>query len=267
MSPDQSRRRLTLVVAAAALAIAAAASPAMASQSARVCPTAAVSHPFAPWGDVADYQLAPHGDVEDVAASWSLTGGARAVDGNETFSVTRPSDHTSMRMPAASTATTGTMCIAARHSSFRFFAKRQGGTASSRLLVEVVIDAGSGHERVLTAGQGLGLRRMGAVDLAADRRQHARSGGRLRRRLLPLQAAGHRRLVGRRPVRRSDPHALRGGAGGGRRGRAEQQRPLFRARPSQNSAKSEAYPQPARRRPVSCPPWPRTRRSSSGSSL
>jgi hypothetical protein len=153
MSPVQSRRRLTLVVAAAAVATAAAASPAMASQSARVCPTAAVSHPFAPWGDVADYELAPHGDVEDVAASWSLTGGARAVDGNETFTVTRPSDHVSMRMPVASTATTGRMCIAARHTSFRFFAKRQGGTASSRLLVEVVIDPGSGHERVLTAGQ------------------------------------------------------------------------------------------------------------------
>lgn len=67
MSSVQSRRRLTLVVAAAAVATAAAASPAMASQSARVCPTAAVSHPFAPWGDVADYELAPHGDVEDVA--------------------------------------------------------------------------------------------------------------------------------------------------------------------------------------------------------
>jgi hypothetical protein len=112
-----------------------------------------LSHPFAPWGDVAEYELAPHGDVEDAAASWSLAGGARSVDGNETFKVTRPSDHVSMSMPAASSATTGRMCIGAAYTTFRFFAKRDGGTASSRLLVEVVIDAGSVSERVLTAGQ------------------------------------------------------------------------------------------------------------------
>jgi hypothetical protein len=153
MSPVSSYRRLTLTLAIAAVAIAAVASPAVASQSAQVCPTALLSHPFAPWGDVAGYQLAPHGDVEDAAASWSLTGGARAVEGNETFKVTRPTDHRSMSMPPASKATSGRMCIGPQHTSFRFFAKRQGATASSRLLVEVVVDAGTARERVLTAGQ------------------------------------------------------------------------------------------------------------------
>lgn len=151
MSHVSSRRRFTLVVAAAIAALAASAAPAMANASA--CPAAATSNPFAQWDDNADYQLAPGGDVEDAAASWSLTGGARAVEGNETYMVSGTGDHLSLRLPGTASATTARMCVGIEHPSFRFFAKRHGGSAAGSLLVDVVYHDASGREVSLPAGQ------------------------------------------------------------------------------------------------------------------
>lgn len=151
MSHVSSRRRLVLVAAAAIGALAATAGPAMAGDRA-ACPTAALSNPFAPWGDVADYQLAPGGDVEGDTTDWSLSGGATAVEGNETFMVSSAADHMSMRLPSSSSAMTARMCIGAEHPSFRFFAKRSAGAPSSRLLVEVVFDDANGRTRSLPVG-------------------------------------------------------------------------------------------------------------------
>jgi hypothetical protein len=152
MSPASSCRRLATVVAAAVAAIAVTAGPALASGPAAGCPAAPVSNPFAPWGDGADYQLAPGGDVEDAGTSWTTTGGAGAAEGNETFMAGDPSDHLSMRVPAAGSAMTDRMCLGAEYPSFRFFVKRSGGSALSHLLVEVVVDDASGNGRALPVG-------------------------------------------------------------------------------------------------------------------
>lgn len=151
--PVSSCRRLTLAVAATVAAVVATAGPAMASGTAAGCPAAVTSNPFTPWGDDADYQLAPAGDVEDSGASWSLTGGARAVEGNETSFVSSPGDHRSMRLPGVASATTARMCIGVEHPTFRFFAKRDGGPASSRLNVSVVYDDADGNEITVPAGE------------------------------------------------------------------------------------------------------------------
>lgn len=153
MPPVSPCRRLVLVAVAALAAVAATATPALASGAAPGCPAAPTTNPFEPWGDDADYQLAPDGDVEDGAATWSLRGGASVQEGNETFMVASASDHLSLRMPAGSTATTDSMCIGVEHSSFRFFVKRSGGSATfSRLLVEVVVEDTRGRERTLPVG-------------------------------------------------------------------------------------------------------------------
>ena len=152
MPPVTTCRRLTLALAAAIATIAATAGPALAGAPAAGCPAAATSNPFMQWGDAADYQLAPGGDVEDAGASWSLSGGAGAAEGNESFMVTSPTDHMSLRLPASSSATTKRMCIGAEHPSFRFFAKRDGGAAYSRLLVEVVFADASGRQRSIPVG-------------------------------------------------------------------------------------------------------------------
>jgi hypothetical protein len=147
-----SCRRVSLVMAATVVATGSTAAPALAGGAAPTCPVAAVTNPFAPWGDHEDYSLAPDGDVESAAASWSVTGGAGAAEGNETFMVTRPKDHRSMRLPGSSSATTARMCLGVEHPTFRFFAKRLGGSILSRLLVEVVYDDVTGREQSLPVG-------------------------------------------------------------------------------------------------------------------
>jgi hypothetical protein len=152
MSPVSACRRLALVACAAAAAIAGTATPALAAQPASGCPAAELTNPFAPWGDLADYQLAPGGDVEDGGASWSLTGGADAVEGNETFNVTSSADHLSLRLPGSSSATTARMCIGIESPSYRLFVKRSGGSSASRLVAEIVYDDAEGNEVVVPSG-------------------------------------------------------------------------------------------------------------------
>ena len=103
------------------------------------CPAAPLSNPFAPWGDDADYQLAPSGDIEDGGASWSLTGGAAASRATRR-SASAAGDHQSLRLPGVGSATTARMCIGFEHPSFRFFAKRLGGSQDGSLGVDVVYD-------------------------------------------------------------------------------------------------------------------------------
>jgi hypothetical protein len=152
MSPVSVCRRLALVASATVVAIAVTASPALAAQPVSGCPAAELTNPFAPWGDGADYQLAPGGDVEAGGTNWSLTGGAGAVEGNETFNVTNPADHLSLRLPGTSSATTARMCIGVESPSYRLFVKRSGGSSSSRLVAEVVYDDAGGNEVVVPSG-------------------------------------------------------------------------------------------------------------------
>lgn len=152
MSPVSACRRLALVATATVAAIAMTTSAAAASQSASGCPAAELSNPFAAWADRADYQLAPDGDVEAGGTSWSLTGGAGAAEGNETFRVGASGDHLFMRLPGSSSAATPRMCIGVESPSYRLFVKRNGGSAASRLVAEVVYDDAAGDEVVVPSG-------------------------------------------------------------------------------------------------------------------
>jgi hypothetical protein len=151
------RRCAALSCAVAALAATAiAASPAAAASpadpaSASSCPAVPTIQPFAAWQDVADYVLAPDGGAEAGGAAWTLEGGARVVEGNESFAVGGPSDHRSLDLPAGSSATTAPMCIGIEHRTMRFFLN---GPSTGQLSVEAVYQAG-GRETVVplaTAG-------------------------------------------------------------------------------------------------------------------
>jgi hypothetical protein len=100
------------------------------------CPVVPTTTPFAPWGDEAQYLLAPGGDVEEHGATWALTGGARAVEGSEPFGVGAAGDHVALGLPAGSSATTARMCIGVEHRTLRFFAA--ASRRSGSLKVEVL---------------------------------------------------------------------------------------------------------------------------------
>jgi hypothetical protein len=93
------------------------------------CPTPA-SRAFAPWGDDAYYGFVPNGGFENGATGWTLTGGARVVAGNESFSVHAAGEHSSLSLLLSM--------------KMRFFARNTAGSAA-RLNVKVLYDGGLGQ--------------------------------------------------------------------------------------------------------------------------
>jgi hypothetical protein len=120
-----ARLRTTLsssaIAAVAATAVIAAPASAAPTAAPTGCPAVATVQPFAAWGDAAEYQLAPNGGFEASATTWSLAGGARVVEGNESFKVGRASDHRSLELPVRGSATTAPICIGVEHKTMRFF--------------------------------------------------------------------------------------------------------------------------------------------------
>ena len=147
-----SCRRTVLSAAATAFAAAAVfAAPASAAPAyvAGGCPDVPTVQPFAPWQDVADYFLAPDGDLEGGGAGWLLEDGAHVVDGNEPFYVGSPDDHQALRLPAGASATTAPMCIGEEHRTMRFFGT---STRNGALKVEALYTKRNGKQKSVTLG-------------------------------------------------------------------------------------------------------------------
>jgi hypothetical protein len=119
--------------------------------SAQNCKPQTASQVFLRWLDLARYEQAPGGNAES-AASWTLSGGARVVDGNEPWRVGGSRDGRSLLLPRGSRATTGVMCVGITHPTLRFFAKRNGGTLLDLLSVEVLFETAGGQVASLPVG-------------------------------------------------------------------------------------------------------------------
>jgi hypothetical protein len=139
-------RGVSLVCAAVALA---AALPAGA-QAAGDCsqPTAPV---FSPWGDDAQYALAPDGGLEAGASGWALSDGAAVQAGNEQFQVGGADDASSLAIPAGADAISAPVCIDVAHPTIRLFARNQGSPGSV-LHVSVVVPVLLGATLTLPIG-------------------------------------------------------------------------------------------------------------------
>ena len=110
------------------------------------------STPFTTWGDGSSYALAPDGGLENGTTGWTLTGGAKVVSGNESYSVSGPGSH-SLSLPAGSSATTPPMCIGLISTKMQTFISNSG-SAGSKLHVQVIYGGGVG---ALLGGLGAGL--------------------------------------------------------------------------------------------------------------
>ncbi|TMM04257.1 MAG: hypothetical protein E6G10_05590 [Actinobacteria bacterium] len=126
--PNQLWKKLVLALSAAAALVAVPAAGAGAAIiETSACDGAALSTPFAPWGDTNAYKLVPGGDAEGSLAGWTLAGGAKKVAGSEPFAVTGRLGASSLSIPAGGSVTTSSTCVNAAYPSFRFFAKSSGG--------------------------------------------------------------------------------------------------------------------------------------------
>jgi hypothetical protein len=140
------------VVMGATLAIGApAANAGLLVQSAKDCGTPVTSKAFAPWGDGADYQLAPGGAFEAGQPSWKLSGGASIVTGNEPWKVHGAADARSLRLPPGATATSPVMCVGLEHPTLRLFAKNNRALLST-MTVEVIFETSLGLTASLPVG-------------------------------------------------------------------------------------------------------------------
>src|SRR6476660_298694 len=91
------------------------------------CPSP-TSTPFSAWSDYAHYAFAPDGGFESGGSGWSLSGGARAASGNESYYVHSRTDKTSMSLPEGASATSPPMCISLLSGKMRFVARGDSGS-------------------------------------------------------------------------------------------------------------------------------------------
>lgn len=124
-----SIRKLIAVAAAAVAVVACSAS------AAQACSYTGAEQVFRPWGDQHSYVLAPDGGFEAGGQGWSLSGGAAAVSGNESFYLNGSGDSRSLALPAGSAAVSPPICMSIDTPIIRLLA-RNTGDPSSGLRVE-----------------------------------------------------------------------------------------------------------------------------------
>jgi hypothetical protein len=105
------------------------------------------SQAFKPWGDGSNYMLTPGGSFEVGTPSWTRSGGAMIVSGNESFFIHSKSDRNSLYMPAGSSVSSPTMCFKPGDWHLRFV-----GSGSGQVRVSVTVTSLLGVVSVLDGG-------------------------------------------------------------------------------------------------------------------
>lgn len=121
----KSMRKLILAVTAVLVAAA------FSAAGAQACSYQGAEQVFKPWGDNSSYVLAPDGGFEAGASGWSLGGGARVTDGNESFFLNDAADSKSLSLPAGSSAASPPICMSIDTPHFRLLARNSGDPAST----------------------------------------------------------------------------------------------------------------------------------------
>jgi len=145
---------MTLAAAALlALALAAPANAGLLVSSATNCHAQDLSRPFTRWLDPFSYTIVPGGTFENGASGWTLSGGAYAGAGNESFNVHGAGETRSLSLPARSSAVSPAICVGIGHPTMRLFAKSSRSLLSlSTLRVDVLFEDAGGKTRSLPIG-------------------------------------------------------------------------------------------------------------------
>jgi hypothetical protein len=146
-----------LAAAAASAALAAPANAGVLTESATDCDAPVISHPFAQWGDNASYKPVGDSGFEAGAAGWKLSGGAKVVGGNESYTVAGADDSRSLELPAGSSATSPTVCVGLSEPTLRFFARKNSGLLST-MAVSIKVETSLGLVVTVPIGVDLGGR-------------------------------------------------------------------------------------------------------------
>lgn len=133
---SRQTRLLSMVIAGLGMFILSGGSAQAAIINTDACDNAALTQPFAPWGDSSLYKLVPGGSFEAGSPGWSLSGGAKVVGGSEPFGATGSVGSASLDLPAGASAQSPFTCVDAAYPTFRFFGRNN--SLLSTMLVQVV---------------------------------------------------------------------------------------------------------------------------------
>lgn len=153
--PMSNRLRTAVIAASVAVVSLAAGAPSASAgllvASAPDCTPKPTTQAFKQFGDSTPYTLAPGGSFEGGAGSWSLTGGASIVSGNEPWKVAGSTHSRSLRLPPGATATSPVICVGLEHPTIRFFAKNNRALLST-MTVEVIVETSLGLKAAVPVG-------------------------------------------------------------------------------------------------------------------
>jgi hypothetical protein len=107
---------------------------------------------FASWGDQNAYSLLPNGSFENGSTSWTMTGGAKVVAGNEPYFLHGRGDSHSLLLPAGSSAYSATMCFALGDWHLRFLMRNVGSQTGSLRVTVIVPSLVGGLLTILDGG-------------------------------------------------------------------------------------------------------------------
>jgi len=155
----QGTKKILAAIAACAIAAVAApiANAGLLVSSAESCDTQQFSTPFKQWGDNASYTPAPGGSFEAGAKSWTLSGGAKVVSGNEPFKVGGSADSRTLQIPAGGVATSPAMCVGLSEPTIRWFQKQSNSLLgpTGAMTVSVLTETSTGLVVETPVGAGL----------------------------------------------------------------------------------------------------------------
>jgi hypothetical protein len=112
------------------------------------CGYAQDSQPFLAWQDLAQYVLAPEGDLA-ATDGWTLTKQASVVEDADPFT---DAGH-ALRLGNGAQAATPAMCVNQDNPTIRFFVRDLGGNGKSNLKVDVLYEDLDGHVNHLTVAR------------------------------------------------------------------------------------------------------------------
>ena len=135
------------ILAVGALAVGtvgAGATTALAAAPTLSCAARSQATVFAPWGDQAPYFLVSNGGFENGSTDWTLSGGAKVVNGNESYYVGKASDGHSLSIKPGGTAETRPMCVSRGEDTIRLFVNNSHVSGAILHVDAVVVNPDNG---------------------------------------------------------------------------------------------------------------------------
>jgi hypothetical protein len=130
--------QILAVGALAVVTVGTGATTALAAAPAPSCTARSEAAVFARWGDQAPYFLVSNGGFENGSTDWTLSGGAKVVNGNESYFVGSAKDGHSLSIAPGGAAETRPMCVSRGEDTIRLFVNNSH-TSGAILHVDAVV--------------------------------------------------------------------------------------------------------------------------------